>query len=146
MMHQRGWNQELADFAATLWANGFSASIIADELGTKFGAELSRNAILGKIHRLGLSERIVTEHQAKKPIPGPRKKVQPPTVTYGLTATEANSVPYLDAQDHHCKFQYGELGPETSIYDLRSCSAHALSGSVYCEHHHNICTSPLKRR
>ena len=47
------WTRERVETLTNLWKMGKSASQIADELGEG----VSRNAVIGKIHRLGLSER-----------------------------------------------------------------------------------------
>ncbi len=47
------WTAERVELLTTLWKSGNSASQIANELGEG----VSRNAVIGKIHRLGLSER-----------------------------------------------------------------------------------------
>ena len=47
------WTEERVEKLTKLWKNGNSASKIAIELGEG----VSRNAVIGKIHRLGLSER-----------------------------------------------------------------------------------------
>ena len=47
------WTDERVKKLTLLWKNGNSASKIASELGEG----VSRNAVIGKIHRLGLSER-----------------------------------------------------------------------------------------
>ncbi len=44
------WNDERVDFLKRLWCQGLSASQIAAQLGG-----VSRNAVIGKVHRLGLS-------------------------------------------------------------------------------------------
>ncbi len=46
------WNEERVDLLKRLWAEGQSASQIAKELGG-----VTRNAVIGKVHRLGLSNR-----------------------------------------------------------------------------------------
>ncbi|MEO0567768.1 MAG: GcrA family cell cycle regulator [Pseudomonadota bacterium] len=46
------WNDERVDLLKKLWAEGHSASHIAKELG-----DVTRNAVIGKVHRLGLSNR-----------------------------------------------------------------------------------------
>ncbi|MEM0907525.1 MAG: GcrA family cell cycle regulator, partial [Pseudomonadota bacterium] len=43
------WTDERIEELRKLWADGLSASQIADSLGG-----VSRNAVIGKIHRLGL--------------------------------------------------------------------------------------------
>ena len=47
------WTEERVKKLTLLWKSGNSASKIAAELGEG----VSRNAVIGKIHRLGLSER-----------------------------------------------------------------------------------------
>ncbi|MEM6974051.1 MAG: GcrA family cell cycle regulator [Pseudomonadota bacterium] len=47
-----GWTDERVEKLRELWAEGMSASKIAKELGG-----VTRNAVIGKVHRLGLSNR-----------------------------------------------------------------------------------------
>src|SRR6266566_4685460 len=59
------WTDERVELLKKLWSDGLSASQIAAELGG-----ITRNAVIGKVHRLGLSGR------AKSPsstAPRPRK-------------------------------------------------------------------------
>ena len=51
------WTEERVELLKKLWADGLSASQIAAELGG-----ITRNAVIGKVHRLGLSGR------AKSPV------------------------------------------------------------------------------
>jgi GcrA cell cycle regulator len=46
------WTDERVELLKKLWADGLSASQIANELGS-----VTRNAVIGKVHRLGLSGR-----------------------------------------------------------------------------------------
>ena len=46
------WTDERIDRLKSLWSQGMTASQIADELGG-----VSRNAVIGKAHRLGLEAR-----------------------------------------------------------------------------------------
>ena len=46
------WTDERIDRLKKLWSKGVTASQIADELGG-----VSRNAVIGKAHRLGLQSR-----------------------------------------------------------------------------------------
>jgi len=46
------WTDERIDRLKDLWSKGMTASQIADELGG-----VSRNAVIGKAHRLGLQSR-----------------------------------------------------------------------------------------
>ncbi|WP_282892177.1 GcrA family cell cycle regulator, partial [Xanthobacter autotrophicus] len=56
------WTDERVELLKKLWSEGLSASQIATELG-----EVTRNAVIGKVHRLGLSGR------AKSPAPTPAR-------------------------------------------------------------------------
>ena len=49
------WTDERVEILTKMWAEGNSASQIAKELGG-----VTRNAVIGKVHRLGLSNRATT--------------------------------------------------------------------------------------
>lgn len=49
------WTDERVELLKKMWGNGQSASQIAKELGG-----VTRNAVIGKVHRLGLSNRATT--------------------------------------------------------------------------------------
>jgi GcrA cell cycle regulator len=77
------WTDERIDQLKRLWESGMTASQIADELGG-----VSRNAVIGKAHRLGLQARpspvrandvgTVPAPEADRPAPAP---VAPPVAT-----------------------------------------------------------------
>ena len=60
-----GWTDERVELLKKLWADGLSASQIAAELGG-----ITRNAVIGKVHRLGLSGRAKSPSSTS---PRPRK-------------------------------------------------------------------------
>jgi len=76
------WTDERVELLKKMWAEGQSASQIAKELGG-----VTRNAVIGKVHRLGLSNRssgaapAKAETKAKpaetaKPQPSPKPKAE----------------------------------------------------------------------
>ena len=68
-----GWTEERVAELKKLWAEGHSASQIAKRLGS-----VTRNAVIGKVHRLGLSGRA----KAKPAVAArPRKVVKAPQRT-----------------------------------------------------------------
>lgn len=69
------WTDERVAKLTKLWADGLSASQIAAELGEN----VTRNAVIGKVHRLGLSGR------AKSPGSGASKPRRKPAVSRGNT-------------------------------------------------------------
>lgn len=64
------WTPERVELLKQMWADGLSASVIAGRLG----AGVSRNAVIGKVHRLGLSGRAMPPRTAS---PRPRRPHQP---------------------------------------------------------------------
>ena len=75
------WTDERVELLAKLWSEGLSASQIAKELGG-----VSRNAVIGKVHRLKLSARAKPSSSTKRV-----KKAAPasPSPTRQTTATQA---------------------------------------------------------
>ncbi len=70
------WTEQRVERLSTLWLEGRSASQIAAELGEG----VSRNAVIGKVHRLGLSGRAVpppAEAAAVRPRDGAPADVRP---------------------------------------------------------------------
>ncbi|WP_075216429.1 GcrA family cell cycle regulator [Mongoliimonas terrestris] len=67
------WTDERVERLKALWSEGLSASQIAAELGG-----VTRNAVIGKVHRLGLSGRVKPQVQSARPAAQPQKpKVAP---------------------------------------------------------------------
>ena len=54
------WTDERVELLKKLWGEGQSASQIAKELGG-----VTRNAVIGKVHRLGLSNRASSGSKAE---------------------------------------------------------------------------------
>ncbi|MBE1296578.1 MAG: GcrA cell cycle regulator [Rhodobacteraceae bacterium] len=78
------WTDERVELLKKMWGEGQSASQIAKELGG-----VTRNAVIGKVHRLGLSNRATGGSKAAEPKekpaaaaapkPAPKPKPQPKT-------------------------------------------------------------------
>ena len=71
------WTEERIDRLKAMWAKGATASQIADELGG-----VSRNAVIGKAHRLGLEQR-------PSPVKPGEEKDKKPAAAAPVTATTA---------------------------------------------------------
>src|SRR3954451_11674173 len=88
------WTEERIERLKKMWHDGATASEIADELGG-----VSRNAVIGKAHRLGLEQRPSPvkpgeEKEAKKPppaaaAPAPAKAGTAPAAESPKTAPSA---------------------------------------------------------
>ncbi|SFD52955.1 GcrA family cell cycle regulator [Roseivivax sediminis] len=70
------WTDERVELLRKMWNDGQSASQIAKELGG-----VTRNAVIGKVHRLGLSNRTgaeaVAAAEVEQPAPKPEPKPRP---------------------------------------------------------------------
>ncbi|MEM5516618.1 GcrA family cell cycle regulator [Henriciella sp. AS95] len=68
------WTEERVEVLKKLWAEGHSASQIAKQLGG-----VTRNAVIGKVHRLGLSGRATPSRPVKRPprLARPKPRLSP---------------------------------------------------------------------
>ena len=69
------WTDERVETLTKMWAEGQSASQIAKELGG-----VTRNAVIGKVHRLGLSNRTATTEKEAPEAKAPAREEPPAKV------------------------------------------------------------------
>jgi GcrA cell cycle regulator len=115
------WTEERVETLARLWGDGHTARQIADALGEG----VTRNAVIGKANRLGLSKPTkssVTRHQRKAER---EHKVQPlrPPVTEGASI--------FNLTNSTCRWPNGDPGDD----DFHFCAAQCDVGQPYCEYH-----------
>jgi GcrA cell cycle regulator len=161
------WTDERVELLSRLWLEGRSASQIAAELG----AGITRNAVIGKVHRLGLAGRPkptapVPARAKPKLVPhaaDERGKVEPlytgvvtplpvPTKAYVApvqqTAAEvvipfSERVTIMDLRESSCRWP---MGDPTSA-EFRFCGARAGIGSgPYCAAHSQMAFQPAPER
>jgi len=115
------WTDETIERLKTLWAQGHSASRIADELGEG----ITRNAVIGKAHRLGLKARPspvrVDGAKTKSGSAKAKRKKAAKKKTIGL----------LDLTERMCKWPIGHPGES----DFHFCGAESVPGTPYCQAH-----------
>jgi GcrA cell cycle regulator len=155
------WTDERVELLKKLWSEGLSASQIAGELGG-----ITRNAVIGKVHRLGLSGRAKSPSSAA---PRPRKPrsaahmVRVPRASIrGNTAlahayeleTEAepelieNIIPIgqrrtiLELTEDTCRWPIGDPGSTEFFF----CGGHALTSLPYCAYHSRVAYQPANDR
>ncbi len=104
------WTDERVSLLRQLWGNGKSASEIAQILGD----EITRNAVIGKAHRLGLSGR---------PSPIRKKPAAEAEVASGATI--------LSLTDRMCKWPIGD--PREPGFHF--CGRPSVAGLPYCQEH-----------
>lgn len=121
------WTEERVGVLKSLWGNGKSASEIAEILGG-----VTRNAVIGKAHRLGLSAK-------KQPVPPKRRiiaKVEPEIepITGGATI--------MSLTDRMCKWPIGD--PKSN--EFRFCGRSVRAGYPYCQEHVRVAYQPARKR
>jgi len=157
------WTDERVELLKKLWGEGLSASQIAAQLGG-----VTRNAVIGKVHRLSLSGRA-------KPVsstPRPRKvralsphRSAPRHYVSGNTALAPNSnplprrlpapvpienvvvpipmnVPLLDLNEQTCRWPVGEPANDGFVF----CGHKNWNSLPYCEYHSRLAYQPVERR
>ena len=163
------WTEERVETLRKLWADGLSASQIAAQLGS-----VSRNAVIGKVHRLKLSSR------GRSTAAAPRAKKQASTSTIVKTvksvapmraavatvganalkiAFDAEPVArYRPAQDVVVpisrKLQLVELTERTCKWpngdplseNFNFCGADSAETGPYCQYHSRIAFQPASER
>jgi GcrA cell cycle regulator len=160
------WTDERVELLKKLWTEGLSASQIAGRMGG-----VTRNAVIGKVHRLGLSGRATP---SRSPRPRGRKTRQPSHPSQashfhssGSAALKADTDPQPDVHiepepqpireveippgqratiltlnEHTCRWPVGDPGSE----DFYFCGSNPKSGQPYCEYHCQIAYQPLQDR
>ena len=87
-----GWTDERVELLKKLWMEGLSASQIAAELGEG----VTRNAVIGKVHRLKLSARAkptnATPRARPAARPAPRRPASAPSSAMGSAIAGMNKV------------------------------------------------------
>ena len=96
-----GWTDERVDVLKKLWLDGLSASQIAKHLG-----EVTRNAVIGKVHRLGLSGRATPSQPARPAFKAtrPPRPLAPPQPFARRAAVDHPALPPVPIALDHCGF------------------------------------------
>jgi GcrA cell cycle regulator len=156
-----GWTEERVAELKKLWAEGHSASQIAKRLGS-----VTRNAVIGKVHRLGLSGRATPSRPVKRPPrlarPKPQHMPRPAAAREGAAAgprepqplveTEAfvepqrlpngDMVTVMTVKDSMCKWPIGDPAEATFGF----CGRQSDGTTPYCAEHGRVAFQPAKKR
>lgn len=145
------WNDERVELLKKLWADGLSASQIAGRIGG-----VTRNAVIGKVHRLGLSGRATTtrssNHRPRLRQPTVKRVAKPRFANVGNSALralyQAEPEPYVPVAEEldipsaerktiqtltecSCRWPIGD--PQTP--DFYFCGKNKVPGLPYCDFH-----------
>lgn len=154
------WTDDRVDLLRKLWTDGLSASQIAAELGG-----VTRNAVIGKVHRLGLSGRAkgngATTARTRKPASpkaagftrttknaggakpaGAQAAAPRPAPVVDVPKPEPKMLNLLQLTDSTCKFPIGD--PQEDTFGF--CGAKPRDGDPYCEYHCRLAYQPASDR
>ena len=152
-----GWTEDRVGALKKLWLEGQSASQIAKQLG----GGVTRNAVIGKVHRLGLSGRAAPSQPARATFrpSRPRPAAQPtqaPSAPRRIEAVQPRpAAPQLPVAmpdlpgtatvmtlgAHMCKWPIGD--PSSTEFSF--CGRRASEG-VYCLEHARVAYQPQMKR
>ncbi len=155
-----GWTEDRVGALKKLWLEGQSASQIAKQLG----GGVTRNAVIGKVHRLGLSGRATpsqparaattfrpartrTTPPAQPSAPRRIEAVQPaprpvaPTPVVASVAELPGTATVMTLGAHMCKWPIGD----PSSTEFSYCGRRASEG-VYCVEHARVAYQPQIKR
>ena len=151
-----GWTDERVESLKKLWQDGLSASQIAKQLGG-----VTRNAVIGKVHRLGLSGRAAPSKPARPTFKAPRparpaaapaapRRVAEQTVPVAA-APSPSPVRYVEEAPgtatvltlgaHMCKWPIGDPSSDSFTF----CGRRQDEGP-YCVEHARIAYQPAADR
>src|SRR4051794_18216880 len=124
------WSAAMVDRLKVLWREGASAKAIGAEFG------ISRNAVIGKVHRLGLGE-----HSAVVVVARPRPRHRPPPRLVSPPPSPPPPPPpegitLMELDDATCHWP---------IADGRYCGR-AVDARPYCPEHNLAAFAPSRRR
>ena len=142
------WNEEKVEKLKELWGKGSTASQIAEIIGG-----ISRNAVIGKAHRLNLSSKIKTrnssssqnfdnssEENSSKQKRGRKSKFQSLIIEKDFEPENPKKLEELD--ESSCKWPVGNPEEESFYF----CGRSSLKDFSYCKLHLLYAYQPKGRK
>jgi len=124
------WTDDRVDLLKKLWGEGKTAAQIAKELGEG----VTRNAVIGKAHRLKLSSRLSPIQQNTKKV---KSEARPPVIKRSakkIPIYKGKEIPMKDLRDKMCRWPNGD--PQEEGFSF--CGCNAVEGLPYCPIHAEI--------
>jgi GcrA cell cycle regulator len=136
-MTQVNWSEDRVEQLKTLWTDGLSASQIARALGG-----VTRNAVIGKVHRLGLAGRASPSRSERPRLPMAPKVPSVRAHVPAAPVDDGNFATVLTISDRMCRWPIGD----PSASEFHFCGRNPKSGSPYCEAHARKAYQPQQTR
>jgi GcrA cell cycle regulator len=171
VMEKHPWTAERVEMLKQMWNEGLSASTIAGRLGPG----VTRNAVIGKVHRLGLSGRPTPARTASPRPRAPRQPTHPGRrclmPTHGATALKPHAItlralrplPDLEPEPEPIRILDIPKGERVNLLMLNEktcrwpigdpgtedfffCGMQPKTGRPYCEYHARIAYQTIYER
>ena len=133
------WTDERVEQLKQLWADGLSASQIANRMGG-----VTRNAVIGKVHRLGLAGRATPTAPMPKSVATAHFESETRSPAFSLESLSLGddrpTVSTIGASQ--CKWPIGDPAAD----DFHFCGQSTSSGKPYCAYHSQLAFQPSTAR
>ena len=127
------WTDERVTLQKKLWGEGKTAAEIAKALGG-----VTRNAVIGKAHRLKLSNRISPiqqnerkEERVAEVKKAPKAVIKQPIVVAKPANSSFKALKMIELKERMCRWPSGDPQDENFSF----CGCQTVPGLPYCEEH-----------
>lgn len=133
------WTDERVEQLKQLWGEGLSASQIASAMGG-----VTRNAVIGKVHRLGLAGRATPTAPKPKAVSAEVDEQDIKLSAFSLESLDFsnNRTTVSSIGNNQCKWPIGDPASD----DFHFCGQAALPGKPYCAYHGQLAFQPSQPR
>ena len=146
------WTDDRVETLKKLWLDGLSASQIAKQLGG-----VTRNAVIGKVHRLGLSGRAAPSQPqrpvfraprpARPAVAAPPRRMEPTVQAsipqpVALRPEEPGTATVLTLGAHMCKWPIGDPSSDEFTF----CGRRMDADGPYCVEHARVAYQPQQKK
>jgi GcrA cell cycle regulator len=132
------WEPEHDEALRRNRSEGLSGAQSAAALNDKFHTGYSRNSVIGRLHRLGLTEPMakrIPRGVVTRKNPERKPRLVPPTLppSKQIESRTADVIPLhlplADLKPHDCRYPFGDAAP------FSFCGHGRMAGSSYCFEH-----------
>lgn len=149
---RRKWTDEILEYTKDRWLKGFTATQIAREISEKFQTPFTRNAVIGKVNRMGIQRK---DHIKKRNVNGAHVRAAPPAggkVRIGkrtapvlpavIAAPQGEGVTIMQLTEFTCR----AIISHNSDAFARYCGHRTGRGESFCTWHRSLYFTPYERR
>jgi GcrA cell cycle regulator len=137
------WTAEQDETLKTLYALSGIQSLSASQIAAEMNCGFTRNAIIGRIHRLGLTLRGQRKPRPKQPRIRQMKAIRIGSRTMPISCEEIETAKLRSVEIEPRNLSLIELGPDECVYPYGEgpfvfCGHTKADGCSYCFPHHAL--------